>query len=161
VRAYAVPMVGKKDPGGEVKRVLCSRSVERSRQQGEIRLVNFSLRLSRRTTIKNYRSERKERRSFDTAIGYDTAAMGLRKGADRKPGGPRYSLRHNLDKYGRLNDFLDQKYVESFGYPALHLNFLAGAPFPADQIPGRRSRAIRSRPLPRARFDSVEKEESM
>src|SRR5208337_1323523 len=37
--------------------------------------VNFSRRLSRRTTIKKYRSERKGRRSFDTAIEYGTVAM--------------------------------------------------------------------------------------
>ena len=37
--------------------------------------MNFSRRLSRRTTIKKYRSERKGRRSFDTAIEYGTVAM--------------------------------------------------------------------------------------
>ena len=37
--------------------------------------VNFSRRLSRRTTIKDYRSERKRRRSFDAAIEYGTAAI--------------------------------------------------------------------------------------
>jgi hypothetical protein len=37
--------------------------------------LNFSRRLSRRTAIKKYRSERKGRRSFDTAIEYGTVAM--------------------------------------------------------------------------------------
>jgi len=40
-----------------------------------------------------------------------------------------YRLRRGVEIYGRLNNFLDQKYEESFGYPALHLNFLAGARF--------------------------------
>jgi hypothetical protein len=37
--------------------------------------VNFSRRLSRRTTMKKYRSKRKGRRSFDTAIEYGTVAI--------------------------------------------------------------------------------------
>ena len=37
--------------------------------------VNFSRRLSRRTTIKKYRSERKGRRSFGTAIEDGTVAI--------------------------------------------------------------------------------------
>ena len=37
--------------------------------------VNFSRRLSRRTTIKKYRWERKGRRSFDSAIKYGTVAI--------------------------------------------------------------------------------------
>jgi len=40
-----------------------------------------------------------------------------------------YRLRRGIEIYGRVNNFLDQKYEESFGYPALHLNFLAGARF--------------------------------
>jgi hypothetical protein len=31
--------------------------------------------------------------------------------------------------YGRLNNFLNQKYEESFGFPALRLNFIAGIKF--------------------------------
>ena len=56
--------------------------------------VNFSRRLSRRTTIKKYRSERKGRRSFDTAIEYGTVAMmATDKTRTRRPtGGPRYLL---------------------------------------------------------------------
>jgi outer membrane cobalamin receptor len=33
---------------------------------------------------------------------------------------------HGLELYGRLNNFLNQKYEDAFGYPSLHLNFLAG-----------------------------------
>jgi hypothetical protein len=31
--------------------------------------------------------------------------------------------------YGRLNNFLNQKYEELLGYPALRLNFMAGMRF--------------------------------
>jgi len=44
-------------------------------------------------------------------------------------GGFSYRLRRSVEIYGRLNNFLDQRYEESFGYPVLHLNFLAGARF--------------------------------
>jgi outer membrane receptor protein involved in Fe transport len=37
-----------------------------------------------------------------------------------------YRLPRGVEIYGRLNNFLNQKYEESFGYPSLHLNFLAG-----------------------------------
>jgi outer membrane cobalamin receptor len=40
-----------------------------------------------------------------------------------------YRLPRGVELYGRLNNFLNQKYEESFGYPALHLNFLAGVRF--------------------------------
>jgi outer membrane receptor protein involved in Fe transport len=36
---------------------------------------------------------------------------------------------HGIELYGRLNNFLNQKYEEAFGYPSLHLNFLAGVRF--------------------------------
>jgi outer membrane receptor protein involved in Fe transport len=41
-------------------------------------------------------------------------------------GGFAYQLPRGVEIYGRLNNFLNQKYEESFGFPALHLNFLAG-----------------------------------
>ena len=52
----------------------------------------------------------------------------------RADAGFAYRLPHGVELYGRLNNFLDQKYEESFGFPALHLNFLAGVRFnfPAD-----------------------------
>ncbi|MGB6429313.1 MAG: TonB-dependent receptor [Candidatus Acidiferrales bacterium] len=37
-----------------------------------------------------------------------------------------YQLPRGVEIYGRLNNLLDQKYEEAFGYPALHLNFLTG-----------------------------------
>jgi outer membrane cobalamin receptor len=37
-----------------------------------------------------------------------------------------YALPAGIEIYGRLNNFLNQKYEESLGFPALHLNFLAG-----------------------------------
>jgi len=40
-----------------------------------------------------------------------------------------YRLPRGLEIYGRLNNFLDRKYEDSFGYPALRLNFLAGIKF--------------------------------
>ncbi len=41
----------------------------------------------------------------------------------------RAGLPRGVELYGRLNNFLNQKYEESFGFPALHLNFLAGIKF--------------------------------
>ena len=37
-----------------------------------------------------------------------------------------YRLSWGMEIYGRVNNFLNQKYEESFGYPALHVNFFAG-----------------------------------
>jgi outer membrane cobalamin receptor len=45
-----------------------------------------------------------------------------------------YDLPRGLEIYGRLNNFLNQKYEEALGFPALHLNFLTGVKF---QIPSR------------------------
>jgi outer membrane cobalamin receptor len=43
-------------------------------------------------------------------------------------------LGHGVELYGRLNNFLNQKYEEAFGYPSLRLNFLTGIRirFPAE-----------------------------
>jgi len=45
-----------------------------------------------------------------------------------------YRLPRGVEIYGRLDNFLNQKYEESFGYPALRLNFLTGIrlTFPAE-----------------------------
>ncbi|HEV2177590.1 MAG TPA: TonB-dependent receptor [Terriglobia bacterium] len=45
-----------------------------------------------------------------------------------------YGILRGLEVYGRLNNFLNRKYEEVFGFPALHLNFLAGIrySFPAE-----------------------------
>jgi outer membrane receptor protein involved in Fe transport len=37
-----------------------------------------------------------------------------------------YHFPHGIEIYGRLNNFLNQSYEESFGFPALKLNFVAG-----------------------------------
>jgi outer membrane cobalamin receptor len=40
-----------------------------------------------------------------------------------------YQMPRGVEIYGRLNNLLDQKYEEAFGYPALHFNFLTGIKF--------------------------------
>jgi outer membrane receptor protein involved in Fe transport len=40
-----------------------------------------------------------------------------------------YRLPRGVELYGRLNNFLNQKYEEALGFPSLHLNFLAGVRF--------------------------------
>ena len=37
-----------------------------------------------------------------------------------------YQLPRGVEIYGHLNNFLNQHYEESFGFPSLHLNFVAG-----------------------------------
>jgi outer membrane cobalamin receptor len=49
-----------------------------------------------------------------------------------------YRLPKGIEIYGRLNNFLNQKYEEAFGFPSLRLNFMAG--FKVDLPPsGRRT----------------------
>jgi outer membrane receptor protein involved in Fe transport len=40
-----------------------------------------------------------------------------------------YQLPHGVEIYGHLNNFLNQRYEESFGFPSLRLNFMAGMKF--------------------------------
>ncbi len=40
-----------------------------------------------------------------------------------------FQLGRGVEIYGRVNNFLNQKYEEAFGFPSLHLNFLAGMRF--------------------------------
>ncbi len=58
-----------------------------------------------------------------------TAGVFRNKGYVLANGGFSYRVHRDLEVYGRLNNLLNQKYEESFGYPALHLNFLAGVRF--------------------------------
>ncbi len=51
------------------------------------------------------------------------------KGYIRADLGFSYRLPQGLELYGRVNNFLNRKYEESFGFPALHANFLAGFRF--------------------------------
>jgi len=37
-----------------------------------------------------------------------------------------YDLPHGVEVYGRLNNLLNEKYEEAFGYPSLHLNYISG-----------------------------------
>jgi hypothetical protein len=79
------PLPGDVDPrlrgGDEV--ILCPRMGHRPMEtplkarakRAKSGWVNFSRRLSRRTRLKKYRSERKGRRSFDTALEYGTVAI--------------------------------------------------------------------------------------
>ena len=49
-----------------------------------------------------------------------------------------YRLPKGIEIYGRLNNLLNQKYEEAFGFPSLRLNFMAG--FKVDLPPsGRRT----------------------
>jgi outer membrane cobalamin receptor len=48
-----------------------------------------------------------------------------------------YRLPKGIEIYGRLNNFLNQKYEEAFGFPSLRLNFMAG--FRVDLPSGRHS----------------------
>jgi outer membrane receptor protein involved in Fe transport len=43
-----------------------------------------------------------------------------------------YQFPKGIEIYGRLNNFLNQRYEEAFGFPSLRLNFMAGVKF---QIP--------------------------
>jgi outer membrane cobalamin receptor len=50
-------------------------------------------------------------------------------GYTRADAGFSYQLPRGVEVYGRLNNFLNQKYEEVLGYPSLHLNFMAGMRF--------------------------------
>ena len=64
------PLVGEKDPSYQVKRVQCPRSVEGSRQQGEIRLGEFLSPPEQAHDDKEISLGKKRMPSFDTAIEY-------------------------------------------------------------------------------------------
>lgn len=51
------------------------------------------------------------------------------KGYTNADAGFSYRLPKGVEIYGRLNNFLNQKYEEVLGYPALRLNFMAGMRF--------------------------------
>lgn len=61
-------------------------------------------------------------------------ALGLQcffynQGYTRADAGFAFRLPRGVEIYGRVNNFLNQKYEESFGYPSLPLNFIAGMKF--------------------------------
>jgi outer membrane cobalamin receptor len=51
------------------------------------------------------------------------------KGYTRANAGISYRLPKGVEVYARLNNFLNQKYEESLGFPALRINFMAGMRF--------------------------------
>jgi outer membrane cobalamin receptor len=61
--------------------------------------------------------------------GFGLPCLFTNKGYTRADAGFSYRLWPGVEIYGRLKNFLNQKYEESLGYPALHINFLAGARF--------------------------------
>jgi outer membrane receptor protein involved in Fe transport len=50
-------------------------------------------------------------------------------GYARADAGISYRLPYGMEIYGHLNNFLNRKYEEAFGYPSLRLNFMAGMRF--------------------------------
>ena len=104
--------VGEKDPSREVKRVQCPRSVEGSRQQGEIRLgeslsppeqAHGDKEIGKKRTPE-FRHRDRIRHGYDDSYGRD---------ADRKIGGPRYLLASSHP--GRGKESRDTKQVTRFG----------------------------------------------
>jgi len=64
-----------------------------------------------------------------SACSYGMPCFFTNQGYIRADAGFSYRLPHGLEIFGRINNFLNQKYEETFGYPALRLNFHAGMKF--------------------------------
>ena len=70
----------------------------------------------------------------DPSYGLSACSFGMpcfftNKGYIRVDAGFSYKILHGVEIYGRLNNLLNQKYEEVFGYPSLHLNFVTGMKF--------------------------------
>jgi outer membrane receptor protein involved in Fe transport len=70
----------------------------------------------------------------DPSFGLSACSYGMQcffnnRGYTRADAGFSYRLPRGVEIYGRLNNFLNQKYEEVFGFPALHLNFMGGMKF--------------------------------
>jgi outer membrane receptor protein involved in Fe transport len=70
----------------------------------------------------------------DPSLGLSACSYGMpcfftNRGYTRVDAGFSYRMPGGIEIYGRLNNVLNQKYEETFGYPALRLNFLAGMRF--------------------------------
>ena len=70
----------------------------------------------------------------DPSYGLSACSFGMpcfftNKGYTRVDAGFSYRILHGVEIYGRLNNVLNQKYEEVFGYPALRLNFVTGMKF--------------------------------
>jgi outer membrane cobalamin receptor len=70
----------------------------------------------------------------DPTYGLSACSFGMpcffnNQGYTRADAGFSYRMPHGVEIYGRVNNLFNQKYEEVFGYPALHLNFVAGMKF--------------------------------
>jgi outer membrane receptor protein involved in Fe transport len=70
----------------------------------------------------------------DPSFGLSACSYGMQcffnnRGYTHADAGFSYKFPLGAEIYGRLNNFLNQKYEEVFGYPALRLNFMAGMKF--------------------------------
>jgi outer membrane receptor protein involved in Fe transport len=67
------------------------------------------------------------------ACSFGLPCLFTNKGYVRVDGGFSYRLPYGVEIYGRLDNILDKKYEEVFGYPSMPFNFLAGVrySFPA------------------------------
>jgi outer membrane receptor protein involved in Fe transport len=70
----------------------------------------------------------------DPSFGLSACSYGMQcffsnRGYVHADAGFSYKLPLGAEVYGRLNNFLNQRYEEVFGYPALRLNFMAGMKF--------------------------------
>lgn len=63
------------------------------------------------------------------ACDYGMKCLFNNPGYMRANAGFSFRLLNGVELYGRLNNFLNQKFEEAFGYPALRLNFMAGMRF--------------------------------
>jgi outer membrane receptor protein involved in Fe transport len=64
-----------------------------------------------------------------SACSYGMPCFFTNPGYTRVDAGFSYRMPHGVEIYGKLNNLLNQKYEEVFGYPALRLNFIAGMRF--------------------------------
>jgi hypothetical protein len=78
--------------------------------------VNLPRRLSRRTTIEKYRSERKGGRSLDTALEYGTAAMIASEETRTAESAVRATCSKKLAKKTRIYGFAMQRYPPAGGF---------------------------------------------
>ena len=63
------------------------------------------------------------------ACDYGMACLFKNPGYTLANAGFSYRLFNGIEVYGRVNNFLNQKFEEAFGYPSLRLNFMAGMKF--------------------------------
>lgn len=77
---------------------------------------------------------RGETLDVDPSYGLSACSLGAQcffanKGYTRADAGFSYQLPRGVEIYGRVNNLLNRKYEETFGYPALRANFVAGMKF--------------------------------